>query len=135
MATDVPSLFAALLVIDQRQAAEAQLLTLSAQDGFLPHLLLIVLDPSHPLTVRQSACLYLKNQIKNRWSGEASALCCVDFKLKTRELTLLMLIRMTIPKSQRPTRLRLGIILLTAWCSYRVQTINYFEHKWAKLSR
>lgn len=79
MASDVPTLFAALLVIDQRQAAEAQLQTLSGQDGFLPHLLLIVLDPSHSLTVRQSACLYLKNQIKNRWSGEASPTCYLGY--------------------------------------------------------
>lgn len=67
MASDVPSLFAASLVIDQRKAAEAQLETLAVHVGFLPHLLQIVLDRNQPMQVRQAACLYFKNQIKRRW--------------------------------------------------------------------
>jgi exportin-2 (importin alpha re-exporter) len=67
MASNVPALFAASLVIDQRKAAEAQLEALSAQKGFIPHLLQIVLDRMQPMQVRQAACLYFKNQIKQRW--------------------------------------------------------------------
>lgn len=67
MASNVPTLFAASLSIDQRKDAEAQLASLAQQKGFLPHLLQIVLDRTHPIPVRQAACLYFKNQIKQRW--------------------------------------------------------------------
>jgi exportin-2 (importin alpha re-exporter) len=74
MASDVPALFAASLVIDQRKAAEAHLEALADQKGFLPHLLQIVLDRSQPMQVRQAACLYFKNQIKQRWDDVSVAL-------------------------------------------------------------
>lgn len=67
MASNVPALFAASLAIDQRKDAEAQLSQLAVQKGFLPHLLQIVLDRTHPTQIRQAACVYFKNQIKLRW--------------------------------------------------------------------
>lgn len=74
MASNVPALFAASLVIDQRKAAEAQLEGLSVQKGFIPHLLQIVLDRTQALPVRQAACLYFKNQIKQRWDDVSPGL-------------------------------------------------------------
>lgn len=70
--SEVAALLAASLTVEHRKSAEGELETLSIQQGFLPYVLQIVLDQGQPLPVRQSACLYFKNQIRRRWTDVSS---------------------------------------------------------------
>ncbi|KAF8307881.1 Cse1-domain-containing protein [Clavulina sp. PMI_390] len=84
MSSPVPALLAQSLVIDQRKNAEAQLSSMAVTAGFVPHLLQIVLDRSQDIPVRQAACVYFKNQIKQRWDDEDSPIPDAD-KITVRQ--------------------------------------------------
>lgn len=64
---DLPSLLLASLNPDTRKQAEQNLTVLSSQQGFLIHLLNLILEPSQDRAVRLSGSVYLKNITKLRW--------------------------------------------------------------------
>lgn len=64
---DLPSLLLASLNPDTRKQAEQSLSALSTQQGFLTHLLQIVLQQTADRAVRLSGSIYLKNVTKLRW--------------------------------------------------------------------
>lgn len=64
---DVPTLLLASLQPDTRKQAEQNLAALSAQPGFLPALLRLVLSPEQNASVRLAGSVYLKNTAKRRW--------------------------------------------------------------------
>jgi hypothetical protein len=65
--TDLPPILQALLDPRTQKKAEQQLNVLSSQQGFLSHLLRLVLDASQLPTIRLSGSVYLKNIAKLRW--------------------------------------------------------------------
>jgi exportin-2 (importin alpha re-exporter) len=69
---DLPSLLLASLDPSSRKQAEQSLNTLSLQQGFLSHLLRLVLEPSQDRAVRLSGSVYLKNITKLRWEEVSS---------------------------------------------------------------
>ena len=64
---DVPTLLLASLQPDTRKQAEQNLAALSAQPGFLPALLQLVLRPDQNPSVRLAGSVYLKNSAKRHW--------------------------------------------------------------------
>lgn len=64
---DLPTLLLASLNPETRKQAEQNLTALSTQQGFLSHLLRLVLDPTQDRAVRLSGSVYLKNITKLRW--------------------------------------------------------------------
>ena len=64
---DLPALLLASLNPDTRKQAEQNLTVLSSQQGFLIHLLNLILNPSQDRAVRLSGSVYLKNITKLRW--------------------------------------------------------------------
>jgi exportin-2 (importin alpha re-exporter) len=70
---DLAGLLLASLIPDSRKQAEQNLNALGLQQGFLSHLLRLVLDPAQDRPVRLSGSIYLKNITKHRWE-EASFL-------------------------------------------------------------
>jgi exportin-2 (importin alpha re-exporter) len=64
---DLSSLLLASLNPDTRKQAEQNLTVLSSQQGFLIHLLNLILEPSQDRAVRLSGSVYLKNITKLRW--------------------------------------------------------------------
>ena len=63
----LPALLLASLDPDTRKQAEQNLTVLSSQQGFLIHLLNLILEPSQDRAVRLSGSVYLKNITKLRW--------------------------------------------------------------------
>ncbi|KAH0831109.1 armadillo-type protein [Lanmaoa asiatica] len=72
--SDVASLLSASLQPTSRKQAEQQLNQLTAQHGFLPHLLALVLDPAPDRAVRLAGGIYLKNVAKLRWEEDVAPL-------------------------------------------------------------
>ena len=64
---DLPALLLASLNPDTRKQAEQNLTVLSTHQGFLTHLLNLILEPSQDRAVRLSGSVYLKNITKLRW--------------------------------------------------------------------
>ena len=64
---DLPALLLASLSPDTRKQAEQNLTVLSSQQGFLIHLINLILNPSQDRAVRLSGSVYLKNITKLRW--------------------------------------------------------------------
>jgi len=65
--SDIPALLLASLNPETRKPAEQSLSALSAQQGFIPHLVQLFLDTTQDRAVRLSASVYLKNLVKLRW--------------------------------------------------------------------
>lgn len=72
---DLSALLLASLTPDTRKQAEQGLSTLSTQQGFLTHLLQLVLEPTQNRAVRLSGSIYLKNIAKLRWEEVRRAQC------------------------------------------------------------
>lgn len=66
--SDLPALLFASLDPNTRKEAENKLTAYSLQNGFLPHLLTLVLDSSQNNAVRLAGSVFFKNVIKKRWS-------------------------------------------------------------------
>ncbi|KAE9382629.1 hypothetical protein BT96DRAFT_1050621, partial [Gymnopus androsaceus JB14] len=64
---DLPNLLLASLDPSTRKQAEQNLNAYSEQQGFLSHLLGLVIDQSQNRSVRLSGSIYLKNISKSRW--------------------------------------------------------------------
>ena len=65
--SDIPALLLASLNPETRKPAEQSLSALSAQQGFIPHLVQLFLDTTQDRAVRLAASVYLKNLVKLRW--------------------------------------------------------------------
>lgn len=65
--SDLPTLLLASLNPQTRKQAEQNLAALSQQQGFLPVLLRLVLEPSQDRSVRLAASVFFKNVVKNKW--------------------------------------------------------------------
>lgn len=65
--TELPSLLLASLNPASRKQAEQNLHALSAQPGFLPVLLRLVLETTQDRSVRLAASVFFKNVVKNKW--------------------------------------------------------------------
>jgi exportin-2 (importin alpha re-exporter) len=65
--SDLPSLLLASLDPTSRKQAEQNLHLLSAQPGFLPVLLTLVIEPSQDRSVRLAGSVFFKNVVKNKW--------------------------------------------------------------------
>ncbi|KAI9569377.1 armadillo-type protein [Boletus coccyginus] len=72
--SDVASLLSASLQPASRKQAEQQLNQLTAQPGFLPHLLALILDSASDRPVRLAGGIYLKNIAKLRWEEDVAPL-------------------------------------------------------------
>lgn len=70
--SELPSLLLASLNPATRKQAEGSLQALSAQPGFLTHLLTLVLQSSQDRAVRLAAGVYLKNTVRGRWEDVCS---------------------------------------------------------------
>ncbi|KAI0340315.1 Cse1-domain-containing protein [Trametopsis cervina] len=68
--SDLPALLLASLNPQSRKEAEQNLHALSAQPGFLPVLLRLVLETSQDRPVRLAAGVFFKNVVKNKWEDE-----------------------------------------------------------------
>lgn len=71
---DLPKILLALLDPKAQKKAEQQLNALSSQQGFLAHLLRLILDASQQATTRLSGSVYLKNIARLRWEEEEQPL-------------------------------------------------------------
>ncbi|KAJ7594086.1 CAS/CSE protein [Mycena floridula] len=71
---DVSSLLLGSLNPATRKQAEQSLQDISSQQGFLTHLLQLVLDASQDRAVRLAGSIYLKNVAKLRWDEDVQAL-------------------------------------------------------------
>ncbi|KAG6331701.1 hypothetical protein ID866_7388 [Astraeus odoratus] len=71
---DIASLLRASLEPSTRKQAEQQLDQLTPQDGFLSHLLRLVLDVTQDRSVRLAGGIYLKNVAKLRWEEDVTPL-------------------------------------------------------------
>ncbi|CAK5267603.1 unnamed protein product [Mycena citricolor] len=76
--SDLASLLLASLNPATRKVAEQSLTELSSQQGFLGHLLGLILDTSKERAVRLAGSVYLKNIAKLRWEEEENSLAELD---------------------------------------------------------
>ncbi|KAG6828872.1 hypothetical protein H0H92_006481 [Tricholoma furcatifolium] len=88
---DLPSLLLASLNPSTRKQAEQNLNALSVQQGFLSHLLRLVLEPSQDRAVRLAGGVYLKNITKLRWEEDVQPLAEQDKAALRSELVPAML--------------------------------------------
>jgi hypothetical protein len=65
--SDIASLLQASLQPASRKQAEQQLHALASQQGFLAHLLTLILNGSYDRSTRLAGGIYLKNVAKLRW--------------------------------------------------------------------
>lgn len=80
---DLPSLLLASLNPDTRKQAEKNLTVLSSHQGFLTHLLNLILEPSQDRAIRLAGSVYLKNITKLRWE-EVSLMFCYSSLLSSK---------------------------------------------------
>ncbi|KAH7882920.1 CAS/CSE protein [Phlebopus sp. FC_14] len=71
---DVASLLRASLDPASRKQAEQQLSQLTPQEGFLTHLLRLILDTTQDRSIRLAGGIYLKNAAKLRWEEDVAPL-------------------------------------------------------------
>jgi exportin-2 (importin alpha re-exporter) len=83
---DLPSLLLASLNPDTRKQAEQNLTVLSLHQGFLIHLLSLILEPSQDRSVRLSGSVYLKNITKLRWEEVILMPCYPSFLALIRSM-------------------------------------------------
>lgn len=77
---DLPNLLLGSLNPATRKQAEQSLNAFSTQQGFLSHLLRLVLDPAQDRATRLSGSVYLKNITKLRWEEvRIPILRCLSF--------------------------------------------------------
>ncbi|KAJ6591750.1 CAS/CSE protein [Mycena vulgaris] len=76
--SDLPSLLLASLNPATRKAAEQSLNAFSVQEGFLSHLLLLILDATNERPVRLAGSVFLKNIAKLRWEEDTNPLSEAD---------------------------------------------------------
>ncbi|KAF5378153.1 hypothetical protein D9615_007619 [Tricholomella constricta] len=88
---DLPALLLASLNPDTRKQAEQSLNAVSVQQGFLSHLLRLVLQPSQDRAVRLAGGVYLKNVTKLRWEEDVQPLAEQDKAALRSELVPAML--------------------------------------------
>ncbi|KAF8650732.1 hypothetical protein AX16_005105 [Volvariella volvacea WC 439] len=88
---DLPALLLASLNPQTRKQAEQNLSSLSVQQGFLSHILQLVLTSSQDRAVRLSASVYLKNVTKLRWDEDVQPLAEQDKQALRNELVPAML--------------------------------------------
>lgn len=88
---DLAALLLASLNPESRKHAEQNLNALVSQQGFLSHLLRLVLDPAQDRPVRLSGSIYLKNIAKLRWEEEDQPLAEQDKAVLRSELVPAML--------------------------------------------
>lgn len=72
--SDIASLLQASLQPASRKQAEQQLHTLASQQGFLEHLLTLILNASYDRSTRLAGGIYLKNVAKLRWEEDDAPL-------------------------------------------------------------
>ncbi|THV04546.1 importin alpha re-exporter [Dendrothele bispora CBS 962.96] len=75
---DLPNLLLASLNPATRKQAESSLNAYSTQQGFLSHLLRLVVDQSQDRAVRQAGSIYLKNIAKLRWEEDEQPIVETD---------------------------------------------------------
>ncbi|KAE9399137.1 Cse1-domain-containing protein [Gymnopus androsaceus JB14] len=75
---DLPNLLLASLDPSTRKQAEQNLNAYSEQQGFLSHLLGLVIDQSQNRSVRLSGSIYLKNISKSRWADDVQPIAEQD---------------------------------------------------------
>ncbi|KAG5652934.1 hypothetical protein H0H81_003010 [Sphagnurus paluster] len=75
---DLPTLLRASLSPETRKQAEQSLNAVSLQQGFLSHLLNLVIEPSQDRAVRLAGSVYLKNITKLRWEEDVQPLAEQD---------------------------------------------------------
>ncbi|KAJ7695191.1 importin alpha re-exporter [Mycena rosella] len=76
--SDLPSLLLASLNPATRKSAEQNLNAFSIQDGFLSHLLGLILDATNDRAVRLAGSVFLKNIAKLRWEEDTNPLTEAD---------------------------------------------------------
>ncbi|KAH9947043.1 Cse1-domain-containing protein [Amylocystis lapponica] len=84
--SELPTLLLASLNPSTRKQAEQSLQTLSAQPGFLSHLLRLVLEQPQDRAVRLAGSVYLKNVTKTRWEDEEMPVADADKDALRNEL-------------------------------------------------
>ncbi|KAK0469414.1 CAS/CSE protein [Desarmillaria tabescens] len=89
--SELPQLLLASLNPATRKQAEQSLDAFSAQQGFLSHLLRLVLDQSQERAVRLSGSVYLKNIAKLKWEEDVQPLAEQDKTVLRSELVPAML--------------------------------------------
>ncbi|KAK0194119.1 CAS/CSE protein [Armillaria mellea] len=89
--SELPQLLLASLNPATRKQAEQSLDAFSAQQGFLSHLLRLVLDQSQERAVRLSGSVYLKNIAKLKWEEDVQPLAEQDKVVLRSELVPAML--------------------------------------------
>ncbi|ESK86419.1 importin-alpha export [Moniliophthora roreri MCA 2997] len=94
--SDLPALLLASLNPATRKQAEQNLNALSEQQGFLSHLLTLVLNQSQDRAVRLSASVYLKNLVKLRWEEDVQPLAEQD-KATLRSQLVPAMLRLSDP--------------------------------------
>ncbi|KIJ59904.1 hypothetical protein HYDPIDRAFT_99775 [Hydnomerulius pinastri MD-312] len=72
--SDIASLLQASLQPASRKQAEQQLSQLTAQEGFLPHLLRLILNNTQDRPTRLAGGIYLKNIAKLKWEEDVAPL-------------------------------------------------------------
>ncbi|KAJ6518618.1 CAS/CSE protein [Mycena sanguinolenta] len=75
---DLPSLLVASLNPATRKSAEQNLNALSIQQGFLSHLLGLILDSTKERSVRLAGSVFLKNIAKSRWEEDVNPISDQD---------------------------------------------------------
>ncbi|RDB24273.1 Importin alpha re-exporter [Hypsizygus marmoreus] len=88
---DLATLLLASLNPSTRKQAEQNLTELSVQQGFLSHLLRLVLEPTQDRAVRLAGSVYLKNITKLRWEEDVQPLTEQDKAALRSELVPAML--------------------------------------------
>ncbi|KAJ6474605.1 CAS/CSE protein [Mycena vitilis] len=132
--SDLPSLLLASLNPATRKAAEQNLNALSIQQGFLSHLLLLILDGTKERAVRLAGSVFLKNITRLRWEEDVNPLSEADKASLRAELVPAMLALSTNPADKAIRAQTAESISLIAELDFPAKWPDLIDHLTASLS-
>ncbi|KAJ6581319.1 CAS/CSE protein [Mycena capillaripes] len=132
--SDLPSLLLASLNPATRKLAEQNLNDLSIQQGFLSHLLRLILDATKERPVRLAGSVFLKNIARLRWEEEVNPLSETDKASLRGELVPAMLALSSDPADKAIRAQTAESISLIAELDFPAKWPDLIDHLTASLS-
>ncbi|KAJ7224424.1 CAS/CSE protein [Mycena pura] len=132
--SDLPSLLLASLNPASRREAEKRLDDFSKQQGFLTHLLRLILDGTKERQVRLAGSVYLKNIAKLRWEEDVNPLPETDKASLRAELVPAMIALSTDPGDRAIRAQTAESISLIAELDFPAKWPDLIDHLTASLS-
>ncbi|KAJ6621313.1 importin alpha re-exporter [Mycena sp. CBHHK59/15] len=132
--SDLPSLLLASLNPATRKTAEQSLNNLSVQQGFLSHLLCLILDSTKDRPVRLAGSVFLKNIAKLRWEEDVNPLSETDKASLRAELVPAMLALSSDPSDKAIRAQTAESISLIAELDFPAKWPDLIDHLTSSLS-